>query len=163
MEIPKANNLWVPYVTLILAILLSTFNLPGWAAYAAPEWVALVVIYWVLAIPYRVGILFAFFVGVVMDVHGGKPLGLHGAAMSFVAFAALALHQRIRIYPPVQQAGMILLLMGAYLVIKQMLRALFGDGFAPGGLYLLPALSSALLWPLIYLTLRGLRIRYRVK
>ncbi|WP_167855897.1 rod shape-determining protein MreD [Natronospirillum operosum] len=163
MEIPKANNLWVPYATLIFAFLLGTFVLPGWMVYVAPEWVLLVLIYWVLAIPYRFGIFSALFIGLVVDVHRGLPLGLNGLAFAVVAFSALALHQRIRIYPPVQQAGMVLLLVGIYLLLKQTLRSMMGIGVGPGVLYLAPALSSALLWPVIYLTLRSLRIRYRVR
>lgn len=163
MEIPKAHNLWLPYLTLVVALLLRTIHLPGVAVYGAPDWVALVLLYWVLAIPYRFGILFAFFVGLVVDVHGGTPLGLNGLALAFVAYAALVLHQRIRIYPPVQQAGMVFLILAAYLVIKHSLRSFIGLSPDQSVLYLVPAVTSALFWPLIYLLLRGLRIRYRVK
>lgn len=163
MEIPKANNLWLPFATLAFAFLLRTISLPGYAAYAAPDWVALAVIYWVLAIPYRFGILFALLVGVVVDVHEGMPLGLNGVSMAFVAYAALVLHQRIRIYPAIQQAGMILLILTVYLVIKHTLRSFIGLSSGQVFLSVLPAVSSAFVWPFIYLTLRGLRIRYRVK
>lgn len=163
MEIPKAHNLWVPFMTLLVAFTLRTINLPGVAVYGAPDWVALAVIYWVLAIPYRFGIFFAFLVGLVVDVHEGVPLGLNGFCLAFVAYAALVLHQRIRIYPPVQQAGMVLLILAAYLVIKHTLRGFIGLSPQQSFLYLVPAVTSAFIWPLIYLTLRGLRIRYRVK
>ena len=110
MEIPKANNLWLPFATLAFAFLLRTISLPGYAAYAA-----------------------------------------------------LVLHQRIRIYPAIQQAGMILLILAVYLVIKHTLRSFIGLSSGQVFLSVLPAVSSAFVWPFIYLTLRGLRIRYRVK
>lgn len=163
MEIPKAHNLWVPFMSLLVAFTLRTINLPGLAAYGAPDWVALAVIYWALAIPYRFGIFFAFLVGLVVDVHEGVPLGLNGISLAFVAYAALVLHRRIRRYPPVQQAGVILLILGVYLVIKYMLRSFIGLSPMQSFLYFVPAATSALMWPLIYLTLRSLRIHYRVK
>ena len=162
METPKAHGQWVVIATLVVAFLLRTIPLPGPLAYAAPEWVALVVIYWVLALPYRLGIFFAFVVGLFADAHEGAPLGMHALCFSLLAFMVMVLYQRIRVYPPVQQAGTVLVMMLLFLFFKFTLRNLFGmPGEAP--LYLIPAFTSALLWPLIYLMLRSLRIRFRVK
>ncbi|MEX1057407.1 MAG: rod shape-determining protein MreD [Natronospirillum sp.] len=163
MEIPRAHNLWLPYATLAAALLLHTIALPGVAAYLAPEWMLLVLLYWVLAIPYRFGIFFSFCVGLVVDVYQGLPLGLNGLAYACVAYAVLVLHRRIRVYPPLQQAGMILFILCLYLIIKLTLRSLLGVPYPPTLVHLLPALPSAILWPFVYMLLRGLRIRYRVK
>lgn len=162
METPKAHGQSVIIATLVIAFLLRTVPLPGPLAYAAPEWVALVVIYWVLALPYRLGVFFAFTVGLFADAHEGTPLGMHALCFSLLAFMVMALYQRIRVYPPVQQASTVLVMMLLFLFCKFTLRNLFDmPGEAP--LYLIPALTSAALWPWIYLMLRGLRIRYRVK
>lgn len=162
MEIPKAQGQSVILATLIIAFLLRTIPLPLPLAYAAPEWVALVVIYWVLALPYRLGIFFAFVVGLFADAHEGAPLGMHAFCFSLLAFMVMVMYQRIRVYPPMQQAGVVFVMLLIFLVCKFSLRNLFGmPGEAP--LYLIPAFSSAILWPWIYLILRGLRIRFRVK
>lgn len=162
MEIPKAHGRPIVIATLVVAFFLRTLPLPGYAGFVAPEWVAVVVIYWVLALPYRFGVGFAFLLGLFADAHEGTPLGLNAACYALLAYLVMLFYQRIRVYPPVQQAGTVLLMMVLFLLLKFTLRKLFNF---PGDLLLslLPAITSALLWPWIYLILRGLRIRYRVK
>ncbi len=163
LEVPKASNIWLPYVTLALAFLLQTIQWPGLSGYFAPEWVFMVLVYWILALPYRFGIYFALLVGLVKDVHEGSPLGLNGLCMALIAYVVLALYQRIRIYPPIQQAGAVAILLLGYLTLKLLLRSLIGDLPAPSWWALVPAFTSAILWPVIFLLLRSMRIRYRVR
>lgn len=163
MERVAANNLWVIALTVLFALFLSSFRWPGFAVWLMPEWMLMVVLYWVLALPDRLGVIFAFVMGLVMDVFMGYPLGVQGALFALIAFIGLSWHKRIRNYQPLQQAGLVLLILLFYLFLKQILWGFLGRDMFNHFAFLLPALSSAFFWPLIYFTLRSLRIRYRVR
>ena len=78
-----------------------------------------------------------------------------------VALLSRVLYQRLRVYSLWQQAGVVFVLVGINQLIVQWVENLEGVG---GGspLFLLPAVSSALLWPFALHFLRGLRRRYEV-
>ena len=88
-----------------------------------------------------------------------------GAALAFalvvVALLSLILYQRLRVYSIWQQSGVVFVLVGINQLICQWVQNLEGAG-AGSLLFLLPAVSSALLWPVVLHTLRGLRRYYRV-
>lgn len=149
-------------LSLALALVLAIVPLPEWARAVRPEWVLLVLIYWCLAVPNRVGVGVSWLAGLSVDVLTGSLLGEHGFGYALVAFLALKLHQRIRVYPEWQQAVVVLLL----LLLHQMtcLWVLGITGRAPDGLlvYLLPSVAGMLLWPLLFALLRGYRRRFAV-
>ena len=126
-----------------------------------PEWVALTLIYWVIALPQHVGIGTALGAGIGLDVLKGSVLGQNAFALVVVALLALMLYQRLRVYSLWQQAGVVFILVGINQLICQWVQNLEGYSILPR-LFLLPALTSALLWPLVLLTLRSLRRYYRV-
>lgn len=163
MERTAANNLWVVALSVIAALLLSSMSWPGFFMWWAPEWMLMVILYWVLALPDRLGVVFAFLMGLLMDVLIGYPLGIQGALFAILAYIGLSWHKRIRNYQPLQQAGLVFLILLLYLVLKQILWSFWGRPVFDHPWFLLPAFTSALLWPLVYFTLRSLRIRYRVR
>ena len=74
----------------------------------------LAVIYWCIALPNRVGIIYAWLMGLVLDVATGSLMGQNALAFSIVAFLAIKLHLRIRLFPVWQQALSILILVALY-------------------------------------------------
>ena len=78
-----------------------------------------------------------------------------------VVLHELILYQRLRVYSLWQQAGVVFMLVGINQLICQWVQNLEGMSALPL-LFLLPAFSSALLWPLVLHILRGLRRHYRV-
>jgi rod shape-determining protein MreD len=143
--------------SLLAAGLLLSAPLPGWASAWQPPWLTLVLAYWCLAQPDRVGVTAGFTLGVLQDALTGAPLGQHALALALVAAAVLAEHQRLRVLPLWQQA----LLLAPLLAVHQLVLALVsGSGGRPvSAAMLLPALSGALVWPWLFLTLRDLRRR----
>jgi len=143
--------------SVLAAGLLLSAPVPAWAGGWQPPWLTLVVAYWCLAQPDRVGVTAAFVLGVLQDALTGAPLGQHALALAVVAAAVLAEHQRLRVLPLWQQA----LLLAPLLAVHQVLLALVtGSGGRPvSAAMLLPALSGALVWPWLFLTLRDLRRR----
>ena len=149
-------------LTFFAACLLAVLPLPGWLLWGRPEWLALTLIYWCIALPHRVGIVTALLLGIVLDVLEGAVLGQNGFALVVVALLSLTLYQRLRVYSLWQQSAVVFVLVGVNQLICQWVQNLEGVG-ATTLLFLLPAFSSALLWPVVLLLLRGLRRRYQVQ
>ena len=158
-EAPQAY--WVILATFLVALVLAVLPLPHWILWARPEWLALALIYWTIALPQRVGVLTALSLGVAMDVLEGAVLGQNGFALVVVAVLALLLYQRLRVFSLLQQAGVVFVLIGIHQLICQWVQNLEGAG-AQTSLFLLPALTSALLWPVVLHILRALRRHYEV-
>ncbi len=157
----QPNAHWVVWITLLMAAIFSIMPLPQWLSLIRPAWVSLVVIYWILALPERFGLLFAFMTGLVLDVFQGSLFGLNSLAMVVVAFMVLSLHRRLRLFPVWQQAFMVFLMVGFYQLLVLWVRSAAGDTI-PSIWYLLPSISSALIWPWVMSGLRFLRRYFRV-
>jgi rod shape-determining protein MreD len=151
----------VIFLTFLVAYVLAVLPLPAWLQWGRPEWVALTLIYWCIALPQRVGIATGLLLGVGLDVLEGSLLGQNALALIAVALLSLILYQRLRVYSLWQQAGVVFMLVGINQLICQWVQNL-EDIRALPRLFLLPAFSSALLWPVVLHILRGLRRRYRV-
>ncbi len=148
-------------LSFMVAYVLAVIPLPPWLQWGRPEWVALTLIYWCIALPHRVGITTGLVLGVGLDVLEGSVLGQNAFALVVVALLSLILYQRLRVYSLWQQAGVVFMLVGINQLICQWVQNLEGMSLLPR-LFLLPALSSALLWPVVLHVLRGLRRHYRV-
>lgn len=156
-----ANAYWVIFSSFFAALVLAILPLPEWLQWGRPEWVGLALVYWVIALPHRVGLLTAFLLGMVVDVLEGAVLGQNALALTVVATLSLTLYQRLRVYNLWQQSALVFVLVGIHQMICQWVQTLQGAA-ATSLMFLLPALSSALLWPLVLHSLRGARRRYRV-
>jgi len=157
----QAHGLWLIIATLVAAAVLAVLPMPHFLVWARPEWVALVLVYWCIALPHRIGVVVAVFAGIGMDLLEGAVLGQNTFALAVLALLSVALYQRLRLFSLWQQAGIVFLLIGIHQLICQWVQNLEGVG-ARSLLFLLPALSSALMWPLVLPLLRGLRRHYRV-
>jgi rod shape-determining protein MreD len=129
--------------------------------WARPEWVTLVLIYWVIALPQRIGVVASFCVGLALDLLEGGVLGQNALSLSVVAYLALVLYQRLRLFNVWQQAGVVFVMVGINDLVGQWVQNLMGLG-SQNLFFLIPALLSALLWPAILTLLRHLRRHYRV-
>jgi rod shape-determining protein MreD len=148
-------------LTFVAAYVLAVLPLPEWALWSRPEWVALTLIYWTIALPQRVGLVTGVALGVGLDILEGAVLGQNAFALVIVSLLSLLLYQRLRVYSLSQQAGVVFVLIGINQLVCQWVQNLEGAG-AHSLLFLLPAFSSALLWPVVLHVLRGLRRHYRV-
>jgi rod shape-determining protein MreD len=149
-------------LTFLAAYVLAVLPLPAWLQWARPEWVALTLIYWCIALPQRVGIAVSLLLGVGLDVLEGSVLGQNAFALVVVALLSQILYQRLRVYSLSQQSGVVFILVGINQLICQWVQNLEGVSALPP-LFLLPALSSALLWPVVLHSLRNLRRYYQVR
>lgn len=161
MEQQGAHGYWLILASFLVAFVLAVLPMPVWLMWARPEWVALVLIYWTIALPHRVGILTGLVVGIVLDALEGAVLGQNAFALVVIALLGLALYQRLRVFSVLQQAGTVFVLVGINQLVCQWVQNLEGVG-SPTVVFLLPAVSSALLWPVVLHILRRLRRHYMV-
>lgn len=157
----EANGRWVIVATLLVAFLLTAMPLPSWALTWRPVWVALVLIYWCMALPERIGVGVAWCLGLLLDVQQGTVLGQHALGLALVAYVTLMTYQRVRVFPLTQQAlvvcGFLLLFEFVTLWVRGMM------GMPPHNwTFWMPALTSMLLWPWLFIILRDLRRKYHV-
>lgn len=144
--------------TIGLALLLSQVPYPEWMKYAIPDWVLLVLFYWCLAIPERIGVGYAWLSGLLLDILNYSLVGLEALDKAFIGFVAVTAHRRIRLYDLWQQCVVIFILCTISIGFKLWVHNLvYGTEFQL--VYWQSALTTCLLWPLVYLFLRVVRHR----
>lgn len=153
----RPQQVWVIYVTLLIAILLMILPLPDMLRLARPEFVVMTLIYWTMALPERVNIGVAWFTGLVMDMTTGGQLGVHAFAYAMAVFMVARFHLQLRQYPLWQQAFTILSLVFLVHVVS-MLNAPLTSGWH----IWMPAVVSTVLWPVVYAVLRKIRRSFQV-
>ena len=158
----RPHSIWVIFLSLFIAYLLAIVPFPEWAMNYRPEWVPIVLIYWVIALPYRVGIGSVFAAGLVLDVLEGSTLGVNALALVVVAYVALSLHQRMRMFSALQQSGLVLALVGLNLMLCNWLQILTGQSVPSNLMFLMAALTSAVIWPSLFQLLRQIRRSFDV-
>ncbi len=161
-HVTRGGGMVIIALTFIAALVLTIVPLPQWLAVFRPEWLALVIIYWCMALPHRLGIFTAFSVGIILDVLKGAVLGQHALALVVITYLTLKIYQQIRIYPMWQQALSIMGLVILYLVLVMWINGISGIQ-TNNWTYWLPAISSTLLWPWIYLILRDIRRNFGIR
>lgn len=157
----RSRGTGVIVASFAVALLLSVLPLPGWLEPARPEWVALVLIYWCMAVPNRVGVGVAWLVGLLLDVLRGGLLGQHALSLAIVAYITLQLYQRLRVFPPWQQAVSVVILVALHLLLQIWITGISGQTIE-AWTFMVPALSSMLLWPVLFAGLRNLRRRFKI-
>jgi len=157
----RARNVWVIWLSMALALLLSVATLPKFMEIGRPLWLALFLTYWVLALPHRVGMATAWSIGLLADVLNGSLLGQNALILTLITFLVLSLHQRLRMFPMWQQSMVLMVVFGLAQLVQLWLNALTGSR-PPTLAFVLPALVSALLWPWICMILRGVHQRLGV-
>lgn len=140
-------------LSLFLAFVLAVLPLPQGLSYWRPEFVTIVLVFWILNAPNLVSIWFAFFVGLLLDVLFATPFGVHSLVLSLVAWVARLSLRWVPVFSVWQTSGLVLGLVLVSLATKRILLGIVGG--APDSLwYWLPALTSALVWPTVMVSLR---------
>lgn len=157
----QAQGRFIIVGSFIAAFLLTAMPLPDMVNYYRPPWVALVLMYWCMALPNRIGISTGWICGLLIDVLQGTLLGLNAVGFAILAYFSIVQYQRFRVFPLVQQS----LIIGALIFILSLVSLWIRyqvDGMELNWNYTLPALSSLLIWPWVFIVLRDLRRHYHV-
>ena len=143
-------------LTMILELIPFPEGLPEEIGFLRPELVLMTLIYWVIALPHRAGVVLAWISGLIMDILVGNYLGQFGCSFVIISFFVLQFYQRLRMFSVWQQA----ILVSGLIILHRGLSFLcvyFFDGSIPSLWQVMPAISSALVWPLVFLLLRAFR------
>ncbi|EEF79226.1 rod shape-determining protein MreD [Methylophaga thiooxydans] len=153
----ESRNGVVIILTLIVAMLLMLVPLPETARYFRPEWVVLTLVYWAMALPHRVSIGVGWLVGLLMDVTMGGTLGIMAFSYAFAVYLIARFHLQLRQYPLWQQALTIL----SVVVVVHLVSVVTSKSESTWLIWM-PVLTSTLLWPVMFATLRKIRRTFQV-
>lgn len=158
MQTSRCYRVVIP--TMLFALMLVLLPLPEWAHAFRPDWVTLFMIYWVMAMPEHVGMVMAWIFGLLLDVAQGTILGQHAMGLVLVIWVVQLTYLRLRVASLLQQALVIFFLLLAKLLLTLWVSGLIGQAPENIVLYLLPAITGALIWPWLFIVLRDIRRRY---
>ena len=144
----KPQSKWFLTLAIIAILLLSIYPLPVWGQWLRPEFAVLAVIYWVMLAPFQLGMTLAWFIGLSLDLLEGSVLGQHALALTIIAYICALSHQQLRMFSLGAQILAVFLLVFIYQLMNYWVNSLTGGSF-DNTLFLLPALVSALFWPLL--------------
>lgn len=153
---PAPSRSWIVAASFLAALMLTAMPLPHWAGGWRPAWVALVLIYWSLALPNRVGMLTGWCLGLLLDVLTGAVLGENALGLAIIGFLATHYHQRLRVFPLGQQAVLVGAILWLYLTLGFAVQTALGRRPDLAANWL-PILTSAPLWPWLFIILRDAR------
>ena len=159
-------------MTFVIGFVLSALPLPETIIDWRPCWLAMLLIYWCMALPERVGILSAWLLGLLFDVQQSFILGQHGVISEFsnpiialgfifLAYIIIRNHKRLRVYPLLQQALVVCLYLLIYQAIMLLVMLLSGT-ITYTWFYWLPAFTSMLIWPWLFIFMRDFRRRNNI-
>jgi rod shape-determining protein MreD len=144
-------------VTIILSLMLTVVPLPDWATPFRPDWVALTLIYWAMMMPRTWSVGSAWIIGVVLDVAQGTILGQHALALCFIVFVTVRFHLLMRVFPMQQLTATVFAILAIYQFILFWINGVAGVD-VPAVNYWGPVISGTILWPVVVMLLRGVRV-----
>ncbi len=148
-------------ISIVISFAISIIPLPESVKIFQPEWVMLVLMYWIIALPHRVGVGTAWIVGLFLDVLRGGLLGPHALTFALLAYILIRVYQRIRNFPVWQQCVSVFFFILLQTSIVVWLKSLSGKQ-VEWWMFILPAITSALAWSVVFYLLRAIRRNYRV-
>ena len=157
----RSSGSWVIILTFIGALILSALPMVESLQWWRPEWGILVLFYWIVALPQRVGMGVGWLLGILLDVLEGGLLGLNALALTIAAYFVLLFYQRLRMYNWFQQSLFVFILVAMNQVLSLWMKGILGVS-AQSLMFLMPALVSAMIWPWIFILLRGIRRKFNV-
>ena len=143
-------------LALIVALALSAQPLPEWLAPFRPDWVAMVMIYWAMHMPRRFTLAAAFSAGLLLDALHGTPIGQHALALVLLCYLPLKLHLRLAVVSVTQTTLWVVVCLALYHFVLFWCNGATGK-FVAITFYWGPLIGSAMLWPLLLLSLDNLR------
>ncbi|MEQ1528319.1 MAG: rod shape-determining protein MreD [Methylococcales bacterium] len=143
--------------TLAIAMSLRIAPWPDSISLFNPDWILLTLIYWALALPERVGVFHAWAFGILTEVLTGRLFGQYALAYSLCIYFCLKRHKRLRHMPLLQQGLFIFFCLLLSDLLTFWLKTLQHSAQMQPT-FLLPIITGTLCWPVVYTTLRHIRL-----
>lgn len=158
----KSSGGFVIALSLFFSMCLSIVPWPNQIAIWMPNWTLLTLMYWSIALPHKVSVFTGFITGLLLDILTGNLLGQNALIFSTASFFSHALYSRLRNYRVWQQATFVLFFLLLMKFLSLWIDQLLTHTNA-GYQYWLQAFSGAMLWPVIFASLRLIRRRFKVQ
>lgn len=162
MRSVQTTNYFLIILTFLVGLFLTILPLPKATIWLWPQWMFALLLFWVITSPAQCGVLLAFIIGLCMDVVTGTAFGQHALVFVFLIYIVLKNHSAIVHFPPFQQG----LIVGIATMMNVILQGiiLHSTGHTPhDALNLLSALTTFLIWPLLFVILNMLRPRTLIR
>ncbi len=155
-EFPLPVKKSLIYGSLVAAVLLNLLPFDEVISVLRPDFVALTLLYWNIHQPQQTSMSTAFTIGLIMDVIDTSIMGQHALAYCLIAFFALILHRRLRMFNALRQIPAVLwILLLAQTAI--FLTGILAGTYFPGWHLFFASTTGAVCWPLIALILGNFR------
>ena len=158
----RSSGGFIILLSLFFSMCLSVAPWPDKIAILMPNWTLLTLMYWSIALPHKISIFTGFITGLLVDILTGNLLGQNALIFTTTAFFGHSLYSRLRNYRVWQQATFILLFLLLMKLLSLRIDQLVIHTNADYQ-YWLHAFSGAMLWPVVFASLRLLRRRFRVQ
>ncbi|MDO5351901.1 MAG: rod shape-determining protein MreD [Succinatimonas sp.] len=137
------------FIPLILvALIFQIVHLSNFMMENRPSLLALILIFFTTLERFRFGIEIAFLIGLILDLLSGAPLGINALICAAHVYIISSQFKRFRLYVFWQQAIIIGIINLIINVIAYWLEHIIGQSYYEVN-FLLPALFTAILWPLV--------------
>jgi rod shape-determining protein MreD len=153
---------WIVWLTLIISVIVDSFNWPAHWSAAIPDLTPLILLYWVMAIAQRNFIITAVILGIVHDVLYHSSLGSHALIYLLLLYPILYIRLQLRNGTLFQMSVIVGLWMFAHQLLSWLLH-LGRISHDQQVSFWLASVVAMLLWPIIFISLRSLRRRMRVR
>lgn len=148
-------------LTLVFAMILRIMQpFPGIELFN-PDWIMLVLIYWSIALPERFGVFTAWSIGLLTDVLTGRLLGQFALIFALICYFSIRQHRRLRQFPIIQQCLFIFCCLLGEQVLIFLTQSMQGTNRLDLTFWY-PIVSGTLVWPLVFLLLRYIRVAMRI-
>jgi rod shape-determining protein MreD len=134
--------------SLITASILALVPLQSKLNYFRPDFLGAIVIYWGVTYPNRFGVGKAWIFGLLQDIVTGSLLGQQALSIALITYFANQLRHRMQLYTGIQQAFVVLLLVGMGQLLRALIQILIGHP-PQNAWYWVTTLSTMLFWPIL--------------
>ena len=154
------NSSLVIILSTFLSVILTISTFP--LGYFSPDWIFLIIIYWIIAVPNMYNFFVIWLIGIITDVAVGSTLGMNALIYVFLLFIVKKLYKSLRYFTVIQQGIIVLVLMILKITFLLWIDAMLSTDMYSVSMYW-TTLTSALVWPIIFFSLRHLRRRYNIE
>ena len=158
MEVSKRLH-FIVITSIFFGLILNIIEIFLFNQFAKPPIVLMILIYWTLAYPNVVSLGYAFIVGIIMDIVQFMPLVHSALSFSLTIFLTIQFHPQIRLHSYINKMISILFLLVPYFIISTWLINFYGMSLNINNI-VFSLIASIVLWPIIFVCLRFLRIKY---
>ncbi|OGT59302.1 MAG: rod shape-determining protein MreD [Gammaproteobacteria bacterium RIFCSPHIGHO2_12_FULL_42_10] len=145
-------NYFLIAISFLIGIFLTIIPLPQWAIWIRPQWMFAILLFWVFTLPLQCGVGLAWIVGILMDLITGTPLGEQAVIFVLLTYFILKIHDYIAHFSLLQQTVLIAIFSFFNIVLQGLILGFVGRN-THIALHSLSAITTAIIWPWLFLIL----------